>query len=59
MRTTLARLPVPAPPVARLTALFEIARFSDRHVGAEARDTACDCLDEITAALDTEPPCER
>jgi hypothetical protein len=56
MRTTLARLPVPVPPVARLTALFEIARFSDRHLGAEARDTACDCLDEITAALDTEAP---
>jgi Domain of unknown function (DUF4129) len=56
MRTTLARLPVPAPSVTRLTALFEIARFSDRHVGAEARDTACDCLDEIMAALDTEPP---
>lgn len=51
MRSTLARLPVPARPVARLTALFEIARFSDRALGAEARDAACDCLDEITAAL--------
>jgi uncharacterized membrane protein YfcA len=56
MRTTLARLPVPIPPVARLTALFEIARFSDRPVGVEAREAACDCLDEITAALSTEPP---
>ena len=58
MRTTLARLPVPARPIARLTALFEIARFSDRHVGAEARDAACDCLDEIRAALDTQAPHE-
>lgn len=56
MRTTLARLPVPVPPVARLTALFEIARFSDRPVGAEAREAACESLDEITAALDREPP---
>jgi hypothetical protein len=55
MRTTLARLPVPVRPIARLTALFEIARFSDRHVGAEARDAACDCLDEITAALEQAP----
>ncbi|HSE03564.1 MAG TPA: DUF4129 domain-containing protein [Methylomirabilota bacterium] len=52
MRSTLARMPVPAPPVRRLTALFEIARFSAHPVGAEARDAACDCLDEITTALD-------
>ena len=51
MRTTLARLPVPAAPVRRLTALFELARFSAHPLGAEARDAACDCLDEITAAL--------
>lgn len=51
MRSTLARLPVPARPVQRLTALFELARFSDRALGAEARDAACDCLDEITTAL--------
>lgn len=56
MRTTLARLAVPVRPVARLTTLFEIARFSDRHVDATARDSACDCLDEITAALDTQAP---
>jgi hypothetical protein len=56
MRTTLARLPVPVPPVERLTALFEIARFSDRPLGADARTAACDCLDEITTALETEPP---
>jgi hypothetical protein len=56
MRTTVARLSVPAPPVERLTTLFEIARFSNRPVGATARDAACDCLDEITTALETEPP---
>jgi len=51
MRATLARFPVPAPPVERLTALFELARFSRRPLGAEAREAACDCLDEVTAAL--------
>jgi hypothetical protein len=54
MRTTLARLAVPVPPVERLTALFEIARFSDRPLGAETRAAACDCLDEITTAHDAE-----
>ena len=54
MRTTLARLPVPVPAVERLTALFEIARFSDRAVGPAARDAACECLDEITTALATQ-----
>ena len=56
MRTTLARLPVPNLPVERLTALFEVARFSDRPLGAEARAAACDCLDEITTALERERP---
>ena len=51
MRTTLVRLPLPAAPVERLTALFELARFSDRPLGADARDDACDCLDEIQVAL--------
>jgi hypothetical protein len=55
-RAIVGRLPVPAPPVERLTTLFEIARFSDRPVAPAARDTACDCLDEITAALD--PPAD-
>jgi hypothetical protein len=54
MRTTLARLPVPVPPVTRLTTLFEIARFSDRPLDVEARAAACDSLDEITMALDAE-----
>jgi hypothetical protein len=59
-RAIVTRLPVPASPVERLTALFEIARFSDRPLGADARATACDALDEITTALEpneaTEPP---
>lgn len=54
MRTTLARLPLPAAPVRQLTALFELARFSDRPLGADARDAACDSLDAITTALDAE-----
>ncbi|HSF05907.1 MAG TPA: DUF4129 domain-containing protein [Methylomirabilota bacterium] len=52
MRAALARLPLPVRPVERLTALFELARFSHRPLGADAREAACDCLDEITAALD-------
>jgi hypothetical protein len=59
MRATLARLPVPGPPVARLTALFEIARFSEQPLGGPARDTACACLDEITAALAEDAARER
>ena len=52
MRAALARLPVPLPPIERLTALFEVARFSDRPLGTDARDAACDCLDEIKMALE-------
>lgn len=53
MRATLVRLPVPAAPVARLTTLFELARFSDHPLGAEAREAACDCLDTIAQSLAT------
>jgi hypothetical protein len=59
MRTTLARLPVPAAPVRRLTALFEIARFSIHPLGVEARDAACDCLDEVGMALEEDAARER
>jgi hypothetical protein len=52
MRTTLARLPMAAAPVRRLTALFEIARFSAHPLGVEARDAACDCLDQIGGAIE-------
>jgi hypothetical protein len=51
MRSTLARLPGAAAPVRRLTALFEIARFSAHPLGPEAREAACDSLDAITAVL--------
>src|SRR5262245_15962537 len=56
MRAALTEVAVPAPAVRRLTTLFELARFSDRPLGTEARDDACDCLDAVRAALDTEPP---
>jgi Domain of unknown function (DUF4129) len=59
MRTTLARLPVPPVPVRRLTALFEVARFSTHPLGAEARDAACDSLDEIGTALEQDAARER
>jgi Domain of unknown function (DUF4129) len=59
MRSVLGRLPLPAAPVQRLTALFEVARFSPHPVGAEARDAACACLDEITTALAARDPRER
>ena len=42
-------------PCERLTALFELARFSERPLGADARAAACDCLDEVKTALETEP----
>ena len=51
MRIVLAQVPLPRPAVERLTALFELARFSERPLGPEARAAACACLDEITAAL--------
>lgn len=51
MRAALAQLSLPVPPVTRLTALFELARFSRRPLDADTRDAACECLDEITAAL--------
>jgi hypothetical protein len=55
MRAVLARAPVPASPVRRLTALFEQARFSDRPLTPAAGTAACDCLDAITAALEDDP----
>lgn len=51
MRVALARLPMPVPPVERLTRLFELARFSDRPLQTDARDVACECLDRIQTAL--------
>jgi hypothetical protein len=55
MRAVLTQVSMPAAPVERLTALFELARFSERPLGADARAAACDCLDAVKTALETEP----
>jgi hypothetical protein len=55
MRAVLAQVSMPAAPVERLTALFELARFSERPLGADARAAACDYLDEVQTALETDP----
>jgi uncharacterized membrane protein len=59
LRTVLTLAPMPAAPVERLTTLFELARFSDRPLGADARAAACDCLDEVKTALEADPPRAR
>jgi uncharacterized protein DUF4129 len=46
------RSSVPRAPVECLTALFETARFSGGHVGPDARDLACDCVEAIEATLE-------
>lgn len=51
MRTVLGKLPLPAPPIHRLTRLFELARFSQHPVGAPERDSAWQSLTEIRAAV--------
>ena len=52
MRDVLSRLSGPAAAVRALTALFELARFSDRPLGSNERDRALDALDDIRTALD-------
>jgi hypothetical protein len=54
MRAALGKLPVPAPATRRLTALFELARFSRHPVGAEERESAWRSLLEIRGVLDEE-----
>ncbi len=54
MRAVLGSLPVPAAPIANLTHLFEIARFSRHALGAHERESAWQSLSEIRAALDDE-----
>jgi uncharacterized protein DUF4129 len=54
MREALGRLPLPAPPVSRLTRLFERARFSEEPMTAEDRDAAWDDLRAIRASLEAE-----
>lgn len=52
MRAVLGTLALPREAVRALTALFELSRFSERRLGATERDVACDCLEDIKAALD-------
>jgi hypothetical protein len=54
MRTALARLPLPAQAIARLTALFELARFSGHAITPAQRDIAWQSLIEIRDTLDRE-----
>ena len=55
MREALARLPLTRAAVPTLTGLFELARFSDRALGARERDRAVDALREIRRAMDETP----
>ena len=52
MHEALSELPAPRASIRALTALFELARFSDRTLGAGDRDRALDALDDIKAAID-------
>lgn len=54
MRTTLTKLPLPAQAIARLTALFELARFSGHAITLTQRDVAWQSLIEIRDTLDRE-----
>jgi hypothetical protein len=56
MRAVLRCLPLPAAAVSRLTALFELARFSQHPIGAEQRDSALRALTEIRQALQRNDP---
>lgn len=59
MRAALAQVSVPGQAIERLTALFELARFSERPLGPEAREAAYACLDAVRTALETDPPHAR
>jgi Domain of unknown function (DUF4129) len=52
MHAALSRLPAPPSAVRTLTALFELARFSDRPLGSVERDRALAALDDVKAAID-------
>ena len=52
MREALSRLPAPSNAVRALTGLFELARFSDRALGASDRDRALHALDDIKGSID-------
>jgi hypothetical protein len=59
MRTALAKLALPAKAVARLTALFELARFSAHAITSAQRDIALQSLIEIRETLDRGKEAER
>ena len=52
MHEALSQLPAPRGAIRALTGLFELARFSDRVLGAGDRDRALDALDDIKAGID-------
>jgi len=54
MREALARLPLPAEAVGRLTGVFERARFSNEALGPSDRDGALASLVDIRTALEAE-----
>jgi hypothetical protein len=54
MRTVLAKLPLPEQAIARLTAVFELARFSGHAITAAQRDIAWQSLIEIRDTLDND-----
>jgi hypothetical protein len=56
MHAVLSRLPAPPGAVRTLTALFELARFSDRPLGSVERDRALAALDDVKAAIDESRP---
>ena len=51
MRSVLESFLMPAAPIADLTRLFELARFSRHPVGGRERETALTSLIEIRATL--------
>ena len=53
MQEALSQLPAPRGAIRALTSLFELARFSDRVLGAGDRDRALDALDDIKTGIDT------
>ena len=52
VREALERLPVPRGAVQTLTGLFELARFSDRALGAPERNSALAALTEIRSTIE-------
>lgn len=59
MRSALARLPVPREPLAELTQLFEIARFSTHPMANAERDRAGRSLTAIRTSIEAAAPKEE